>query len=178
MGIDQTKRIGLLRIHVPADNTIAVSAGRAFFGEPKFFAQFNYSVPALNNQAQTEWDVSVFDGDEPNPMKPANDDHLLFHLFVPELNLSPRYANTSPLALYTYVDGIPNGSHWQMLLPMAHYHPLPEDLASQITLKAGDSQVEGMCRDLRALIGDRQPVAVQVFRSSPACIEGGAYDVS
>lgn len=177
MGIDQTKRIGLFRIHVPADNTIAVAAGRAFFGEPKFFAQFAYNVPSLNEPGQKVWDISVFDehAEGLDPVK--NKDHLLFHMFVPELNMMPRWANTSPLALYTYVGDIPNGSHWQMLLPMAHYHPLPSDIANALTMEAGDSQDYGMARDIRTLIGDSKAVAVQVFRSNPACIEGGAYDV-
>ncbi|MEE4174399.1 MAG: hypothetical protein V2I57_09135 [Xanthomonadales bacterium] len=183
MGIDQTKRIGLFRIHVPADNTIAVAAGKAFFGEPKFFAQFNYTVPAFNNQAQKTWEINVYDENEPNPMNPENDHHLLFSMHVPELDMAPRYANTSPLALYTYVkdestgEDIPNGSHWQMLLPMAHYHPLPPDVVSELTITAGGSQVEHMADDIRTLIGDQPAVAVQVFRSNPACIEGAAYDV-
>jgi len=177
MGIDQTKRIGLFRIHVPADNTIAVAAGRAFFGEPKFFAKFAYNVPSLNEPGQTTWDISVFDEHATGTDPVKNKDHLLFNMHVPELNLQPRWANTSPLALYTYVGDIPNGSHWQMLLPMAHYHPLPPDIANALTMEAGDSLVEGMARDIRTLIGDSTAVAVQVFRSSPACIEGGAYDV-
>ena len=64
-----------------------------------------------------------------------------------------------------------------MLLPMAHYHPLPRDVVSSLTLRAGDSQEAGMTRDIRTLIGDEPAVAVQVFRSNPACIEGAAYDV-
>lgn len=178
MGIDQTKRIGLFRIHVPADNTIAVAAGRAFFGEPKFYAQFEYSVPAFNNQSQKTWDVSVYDEHyDADDKHQDHEKHLLFQMHVPELDMAPRWANTSPLALYTYVDGIPNGSHWQMLLPMAHYHPLPRDVVSSLTLRAGDSQEAGMTRDIRTLIGDEPAVAVQVFRSNPACIEGAAYDV-
>lgn len=178
MGIDQTKRIGLFRIHVPADNTIAVAAGRDFFGEPKFFAKFWYEVPALNDQSQKSWDVYVYDKDANNPQGPSSpQDNLIFHMTVPELDMMPRWANTSPLALYTYVDGVPNGSHWQMLLPMAHYCPLTPGVVEGVTIETGDSEEEGMAADIRALIGDNHAVAVQVFRSNPACIEGGAYDV-
>lgn len=179
MGIDQTKRIGLFRIHVPADNTIAVAAGRAFFGEPKFFAQFQYMIPALNLPSQKSWDMSVYDKDAigVNSGTLPDPKHLIFHLTVPEIVASPQWANVSPLALYTYVDGIPNGSHWQMLLPMESYCPIDESLSSGIKMEAGGSPEMGMAADIKKLIGNNPAVGIQVFRSNPSCIEGGAYDV-
>lgn len=181
IGVDQTKLIGLYRIHVPADNTIAVAAGRAFFGEPKFFAQFWYNIPDPNFPTQKTWDMYVFDSKAEGvvgaPKPPTSKEHMIFHLSVPEINAMPDWANTSPLALYTHVDGIPNGSHWQMLLPMAQYCPLDYELAANITMEAGDSPERSMAADIRALIGDSRPVGVQIFRSNPACIEGGAYEV-
>jgi len=181
MGIDQTKRIGLFRIHVPADNTIAVAAGRGFFGEPKFFAKFWYMIPSLNLQSQKVWDIYIYDKNATGVVgaskPPASKANLIFHLTVPEINVMPEWANTSPLALYTYVDGIPNGSHWQMLLPTENYCPLSDEMCAGVTMEAGDSPEENMAADIRALIGDNPAVGIQIFRSSPACIEGAAYDV-
>jgi hypothetical protein len=187
MGIDQTKRIGLFRIHVPADNTIAVAAGKGFFGEPKFFAQFDYMIPCLNLPGQTSWNVSVYD-QSAQPLGPDahSDSNLVFSLNVPEINATPAWANTSPLALYTYVDGVPNGSHWQMLLPMESYYPLSDDVVGGIKMKAGKSDAglmpetgtdNSMAHDIAALIGDNKAVGVQIFRSNPSCIEGGPFEI-
>jgi hypothetical protein len=187
LGVDQTKRIGLLRIHVPADNTIAVAAGQDFFGEPKFFAQFKYTIPSYNLPDRFKWKVAVYDehADLAGEDRPG-DEHLIFRLKVPKIRMAPEWANTSPLALYTYVDGVPNGSHWQMLLPMEHHCPLPEEFARKIKIKAGDSTAgrmpdrgvtTSMAEDVRNLIGDSRAVGVQIFRSIPSCIEGGPYEV-
>ena len=186
MGVDQTKRIGLLRIHVPADNTIAIAAGQDFFGEPKFYAQFQYEIPCYNLPGRKKWDVAVYDKNaDLNAKGGPADEHLIFRMHVPKIKAVPAWANTSPLALYTYVDGIPNGSHWQMLLPMENYCPLGKKLAHKVTIEAGGSNAgimpgvmeTSMADDVRNLIGDSKPVGIQVFRSQPACIEGGPFDV-
>ncbi len=188
MGVDQTKRVGLLRIHVPADNTIAIAAGRGFFGEPKFFAQFDYEIPCLNLPGRKKWRVAVYDQDAVLGGDEAPDDkHLIFKLKVPEIDAYPEWANTSPLALYTYVDGKPNGSHWQMLLPMESYCPLPKKVRKKVKIKAGKSSAgimpddgvdTSMAADVANLIGDAEPVGIQVFRSQPSCIEGGPFEIT
>lgn len=48
-GEDYQKVIGPFRLHVPASSAVAVSAGRALFGEPKFVSLFETAVPSLNN---------------------------------------------------------------------------------------------------------------------------------
>lgn len=48
-GEDYQKVIGPFRLHVPASSSIAVTAGRELFGEPKFVSFFVSAVPSLNN---------------------------------------------------------------------------------------------------------------------------------
>ena len=62
-GQEQTKLIGSFRLHVPADNEIAVKAGREAFGERKFLDKFCYNVPAMNNEGHSDraWDYYVAD---------------------------------------------------------------------------------------------------------------------
>ena len=59
-GEDQTKTIGGFGLHVPCDNPNAVSAGQGLFGEPKYFAHFEYSTPTLNDPSVTTWGYSVY----------------------------------------------------------------------------------------------------------------------
>jgi hypothetical protein len=48
-GEDYQKVIGPFRLHVPASNPGAVTAGRELFGEPKFVSFFVTAVPSLND---------------------------------------------------------------------------------------------------------------------------------
>lgn len=69
-GFEQEKRIGGFHVCVPADNPVAVSAGIAFFGEPKFFAPFVFNVPSPNNPGVTQWNYTVCDPTYVLPTEP------------------------------------------------------------------------------------------------------------
>ena len=48
-GFDQSKTYGNYRINVPCDSPVAVQAGSEQYGEVKFVASFNFTVPDVND---------------------------------------------------------------------------------------------------------------------------------
>jgi hypothetical protein len=167
-GQDQTKTVGNLRIHVPADNAFAVAAGKAFFGEPKFLAGFDVSVPALNNPPAKTWQIACNDEGGANIFKLDAD--------VAGLGAVPRFdVAASPLVEYSMLDGRLVGSFWDFYGPFDTHAPIPNDTAVQkIKLSYGDS-AHPMRADMEKIIGGRPAIAVRVFTSLPVATESRAY---
>jgi len=133
-GMDQTKQIGMFRVYVPADNRFAVAAGIAFFGESKFFANFKYNVPALNNPTRKTYEYSVLDEE-----KGAT-------IYTQKADLRSYQAepvNATPLTLYSMLPGgpfVPDsnkgsrlvGSRWTIYSTYQAYFPDPESAKKNI----------------------------------------------
>jgi hypothetical protein len=60
-GVDQSKLLGLGRIHVLCDNTVAIEAGTKLFAEPKHPARFAAAMPSPNGPGGESWQVTCFD---------------------------------------------------------------------------------------------------------------------
>ncbi|WP_241999899.1 hypothetical protein [Streptomyces klenkii] len=56
-GWDQTKLLGIARIHVLCDNPFAIRAGRELYAEPKHPGWFEVGLPSLNGPAGEIWTV-------------------------------------------------------------------------------------------------------------------------
>ncbi|MEU4269162.1 hypothetical protein [Streptomyces sp. NPDC026092] len=56
-GWDQTKLLGIARLHVVCDNPFAIRAGRELYAEPKHPGWFEVSLPSLNGPAGDTWTV-------------------------------------------------------------------------------------------------------------------------
>lgn len=194
-GQEQTKLIGSFRLHVPADNEIAVKAGRAAFGERKFLDKFCYNVPALNNEGHSDrqWDYIVAD--------PANLDNMPFlpsdwpadrpymYRITADLNgINTRIGNASPLTLYSMLPGGPDrppggpdekliGSRWNLFGTFTDFYPLCADDKSKVTLNIGKID-HPMANDMRTIFGENPDlIALRVFQSPPVAIENRAYYV-
>jgi len=57
-GCDQTKLLGIARLHVVCDNPLAIDAGTKLYGEPKYPAWFEATMPSLNGPAGEAWSVT------------------------------------------------------------------------------------------------------------------------
>ncbi|MFE5588640.1 hypothetical protein, partial [Kitasatospora sp. NPDC056531] len=58
-GYEQTKLLGIARLHVLCDNPLAIDAGRRLYAEPKHPGWFETTMPSLNAPAVRErWSVS------------------------------------------------------------------------------------------------------------------------
>jgi hypothetical protein len=182
-GQDATKLIGEMRLHVPADNAIAVKAGIGCFGERKFLAAFNYMVPTPDAPTIETWSYSVLE------MPDANGKSATIYSLTADLTTMKRQvANGSPLTLYSMLPGGPNrppggkdmdliASRWNMFGVYDMYLDLTAAQQKNFTFKVGDSKNE-MANDLRTLLGKSPKVcAVRVFTSPPAAAENRAFYV-
>ena len=168
-GEDQTKTIGGYRIHVPCDNPNAIKAGIGLYGEPKYLAQFDYTVPTLNDPTVT-WDYSVFQ-DAGNQQKGP----LVYSIDADLQGIVPVLSNASPLVEYgtLQVGGHEHvvGNQWNFYGPFMTY-ALAGEGASRVSLGLGPApDPKGLIADLRELIGSEPPVAAQTFTSAPVASE-------
>ena len=201
-GQEQTKLIGSFRLHVPADNEIAVKAGRAAFGERKFLDKFCYNVPALNNEGHSDksWVYIVGDPDDPAQKNcPPQDWPFTPQLWPKEwpyiyridaqLNgINTRIGNASPLTLYSMLPGGPDlppggpdqkliGSRWNLFGIFEDYYPINESDQPKVKIKIGKID-HPMAKDMQKIIGDNpELLAVRVFQSPPVAVENRAYYV-
>jgi hypothetical protein len=187
LGAEQTKTIGGYRLHVPCDNQIAVDAGKALYGEPKYLAFFAYQVPSLNGPPSTSWSYEVFKDvtRSPDPKVPPKGHHLIYGLDCDLAGIPSVPGSPSPLIEYGVLaenqgsDGRVVANFWDFYGPFETYMPSPggAPLSAEITLGA-DPDATGTIDDLRRLIGGSQPVAAQVYTSPPASAESrGWYTV-
>lgn len=180
-GRDQTKTIGHLRLHVAADNEVAVEAGRAVFGEPKFFGKFNYKVPALNakwvgdpKMPPTKWWIQLVNPDDPET--------FVYDLTADFASLEGRQwarTNCTPIPEYATGLGRTVWTRWT-IVGLFETAMLTDEAgrkaAEGYKLKIGDNDFP-MTRDMRAIFTDLTPVAAQIFDSPPACIEPRGFYV-
>jgi hypothetical protein len=168
-GQDQTKTVGGYRLHVPCDNPNAVAAGIGLYGEPKYLAQFTYTVPTLNDPAVVTWDYSVLQ-DADGKQGP-----LVFSVEADLRGLDAVPENPSPLIEYgtrehrgrTHVVA----NLWNFYGPFTTYR-LAGEASARVSLGVGPApDPDGVIEDIRELIGSAPPVAAQTFTSAPVSSE-------
>ncbi|MBO9397971.1 hypothetical protein J7400_14885 [Shimia sp. R9_2] len=180
-GRDQTKTIGHLRVHVAADNAMAVKAGREAFGEPKFLGHFNYKVPALNAKMKGEpprqskkWWIQLVNPDDPETI--VYDLSADFGLLTGDqwaiTNCTPIPEFATGLGRTVWTRWTISGLFETALLT----DEAGQEIAKTFELKLGDNDFP-MARDMHTLFTDMTPVAIQVFESPPACFEPRGFYV-
>src|SRR6478672_7718125 len=92
LGRDQTKTIGGFRLHVPCDNPNAVHAGQQNFGERKWRAAFDDSIPSLHTAGGTAWQYGVYEAQPPGtqPGTPPPASSMIFSVAAKLHNLVPE----------------------------------------------------------------------------------------
>ena len=173
-GRDQTKTIGHLRLHVAADNQVAVKAGREVFGEPKFFATFNYKVPALNAkpvgdppvQAQV-WQIEL--------VSPDDREDIVYRLNANFADYRWTQTNCTPIPEFATGLGRTVWTRWT-IVGLFQTAMLTPGQAGAPRLEIGQNDF-AMTRDMRALFTDPVLAAAQIFDSPPACIEPRGFYV-
>jgi hypothetical protein len=144
-GEDYQKVIGPFRLHVPASSAIAVSAGRALFGEPKFVSFFETAVPSLNNpppsspilgemrdvtcQSPTRWSYTVqtavrSGGTDQDPT--FSPGPAIYSLDIDLAGLAPIGANATEMVEYGHLHLLPpHHALAQEGFPWTEDHPAP-----------------------------------------------------
>jgi hypothetical protein len=181
LGRDQTKTIGGFRLHVPCDNPIAVQAGQANFGEPKWLAAFDYTVPSLNAGGGTTWQYGVYEPQPPgaDPGKPPAASSMIFNVKAKLDNLVPEPSNLSPLIEYgtRVLDGreVVAANYWNFFGWFDTYFLTEED-DRRVELTMGPSiDHHRLHQDVRTVIGSQAPLAAQTFTSPPVSSESQAW---
>ncbi len=173
-GRDQTKTIGHLRLHVAADNQVAVKAGREVFGEPKFFATFNYKVPTLNAKQfgkppvqSQDWQIELVNPDDKEDFIYRLDTNFTDYRWTP--------TNCTPIPEFATGLGRTVWTRWTIVGLFQTAILTPEQSAA-VSLEIGKNDFV-MTRDMRRLFSDPVAAAAQVFDSPPACIEPRGFYV-
>lgn len=183
-GEDQSKTYGNYRINVPCDSAVAVKAGSEKYGEVKFVASFDFTVPSINDPAVKTWWIRCY----PTQEAPKSQIPYIFDLKVdPTIKGFPAstYSPFSPVPAYANLvekDGKKKGkkfmitssrvifglfqSWYNATTDKGHLPALPE---GSVSLTVGDAkhimqkEMDGVFKkDPKAvgiLLYDSQPVA-------------------
>ncbi|MFO0606633.1 MAG: hypothetical protein U0324_25905 [Polyangiales bacterium] len=164
-GRDETRTVGYYRLHVPCDNAFAVKAGVALFGERKYEAAFSAELPSPNGPAVRAWRYAC---DTPSGAR-------LYALDAAVGDAPFALDDRASIVRYSTLDGRLVGSRWELSGEVCTWAGDAPGVA--VSLAVGDAD-HALCRDLRALVGDAKPAAIQAFTSRPAAVEGRGFFVS
>jgi hypothetical protein len=185
-GNDQTKTIGGFRLHVPCSNSQAVAAGRGFFGEPKFVAAFDYTVPSPNSPPSSKWTYGVYDIIPPPPelakeypyadLNKQGD--LIFQVTADLSGVDTFEANASPIIEY----GVNPDKSKRMVANWWSFYDtfttafLTPEQGAKVEVKLGEhDDPHGVRADLVKLVANRVPVAAQIVESPIVSAEDGPW---
>lgn len=196
MGQEQTKWIGGFRLHVPADDAIAVQAGTEVFGERKFKTGFTFNVPTANNPnppkgQEWPWVYTVFDPSV-DVGKDPDSAYFIYRLWANMSDLGrPVMTNPSPLTLYSLLPGGADHPPGHGTLDISRWNILGFDKTwfdtdkqcwkdssgneqPIVKIEVGKSK-HPMAIDTRTIIGDTPACAVRYYQSPPAAVENRAF---
>ncbi|MGC0313610.1 hypothetical protein [Kitasatospora acidiphila] len=175
-GFDQTKLLGIARIHVLCDNPLAIDAGRRLYAEPKYPGWFEATMPSLNGPAeQQSWSIACKGARfTPDGTGIERDDRTLFSLHADLAGLAAEPVNNTPITGY--------GTDPEAGLlagPMNVYHPyryhgLDAASAARVRLDVTDPVGE-VGRHLGQLVGAAPASGVWTYQSAPVAAHNRPY---
>lgn len=174
-GRDQTKLLGIARLHVLCDNPLAIDAGTRLYGEPKYPAWFESTMPSLNGPAGEAWSVTCkraafTEGGDGLDRRPEG----LFSFHADLAGLARTPVNNTPITGYgTDPDGRPLAGPMNVYQPY-QYHPLAAQDAERVLLTVHDEASE-IGEHLSTLIGRAPAVAAWTYQSAPVAAHNHPY---
>ena len=173
-GGDQSKNLGVYRVHVACDSGVAIAAGRTLYYENKFFTSYAYNSPSLNKpvadqlSGADQWSITCYDGAE-------STDPVIYDATADLCGPTFVGANSSEIIDLSYdkEESRVLGSR-RNFFGMFRTAMLSETQADSVKVKYGKSTNQ-MKTDMERLIGTSRPVAVQVFESPPVIAEAVPY---
>ncbi len=174
-GYDQTKLLGIARLHVPCDNPLAIDAGIKLYGEPKYPAWFEATMPSLNGPAGETWSVTCKDAAlTPDGGGLDRRDETLFSFTVDLNGLARTPVNNTPITGYgTDSAGRPLAGPMNVYQPYQYYPLAPGD-ADRARLEVSDPASE-IGAHLTTLIGPAPAVAAWSYQSPPVAAHNRPY---
>ncbi|MFF2545989.1 hypothetical protein ACFVUY_25925 [Kitasatospora sp. NPDC058063] len=173
-GYDQTKLLGIARLHVLCDNPLAIDAGRRLYAEPKHPGWFETTLPSLNApDVRERWTVSCRRAGLGQDGLIRHDEELLA-LDVNLVGLTPESVNNTPITGYgTDDEGTLLAGPLNVYQPY-RYYALDDRAADRVRLDLGNPAEES-ARDLAHLIADAPAAGVWTYQSPPVAAHNRAY---
>ncbi|MEH0422742.1 hypothetical protein [Streptomyces sp. B21-083] len=174
-GWDQTKLLGIARIHVVCDNPYAITAGRELYAEPKFPGWFEVDLPSLNGPAGDTWTVRCKAAEVAEDDALVRKDTQLVSLTAELDGLTAAPANNTPITGYgTDTDGRALAGPMNVYQPYRWYDlsaPHHTDRV-RLTVHAPDTDLG---RDIHQLLGDTPAVGAWTYQSPPVAAHNRPY---
>ncbi|MGK4579155.1 hypothetical protein [Kitasatospora sp. HPMI-4] len=175
-GFDQTKLLGIARIHVLCDNPLAIDAGRRLYAEPKYPGWFETTMPSLNGPADRRtWSIACKRARfTPDGAGIERDERTLFTLHADLDGLTSEPVNNTPITGY----GTDPGAGL-LAGPMNVYHPyqyhgITAATAHRVRLTVTDPAGD-VGRHLDRLVGDTPAAGVWTYQSAPVAAHNRPY---
>ena len=176
-GWDQTKLLGIARLHVLCDNPLAIRAGTELYGEPKYPAWFETAMPSLNGPAGESWSVTCARAvlDQAGEGIERREQRL-FSFEADLAGLARTPVNNTPITGYG-VDGAgrPLAGPMNVYHPYQH-HPLDAATAGRVRLRVHDTASEAGA-DLTTLVAGAPAAGVWTYQSAPVAAHNRPYYV-
>lgn len=180
-GGDQSKNLGVYRLHVACDNGVAIAMGRALYYENKFFASYQFTSPNLNKPVKDivdgadRWDIRCLDGAD-------GEAPLIYGAKADLQRVAWAGANASEVIDLSFdqAEGRVLGSR-RNFLGVHQVAMLSSGDAGRVEMEYGDGSGamtddgRQMLADMKRLVGSRSPAAVQKFDSPPCIAEAVPY---
>ncbi|MEU5402374.1 hypothetical protein ABZ348_24100 [Streptomyces sp. NPDC005963] len=175
-GYDQTKLLGIARLHVLCDNPLAIAAGTALYGEPKYPGAFEVTLPSPNGPVADRWHVVCREPASPTQDGTAPEGPALLSLWA-DLTGLPRIAvNNTPITGYGTDDaGRPLAGPMNVYQPY-QYASLTGTGSERVRL-AVHASGSPVGVDVVALIGDASARGAWTYQSPPVAAHNRPYYV-
>ncbi|PJN25618.1 hypothetical protein [Kitasatospora sp. CB02891] len=175
-GFDQTKLLGIARIHVLCDNPLAIDAGRRLYAEPKYPAWFETTMPSLNGPThQRTWSVTCRQAGLSEDRTGIDRwDRALFSFEADLAGLTPEPVNNTPITGYGTdpVGGLLAGP--MNVYQPYQYHLLDDTTRARVRLTVTDP-ADGVGRHLTDLLADSRAAGVWTYQSAPVAAHNRPY---
>ncbi|MFH8576283.1 hypothetical protein OHB11_34130 [Streptomyces zaomyceticus] len=177
-GWDQTKLLGIARLHVVCDNPFAIRAGRELYAEPKYPGRFEVDLPSLNGPAGETWTVRCEAASAGPDAMSEEDPGPLLDLRAELDGLTPVAANSAPVTGYgTDLEGRLLAGPMNVYQPYRWYDlAAPEHSGrTRLTVHAPDGDLGS---GILTLLGEGTPaVGAWTYQSPPVAAHNRPYYV-
>ncbi|MEO3975609.1 hypothetical protein [Streptomyces sp. CAU 1734] len=176
-GYDQTKLLGIARLHVLCDSALAIAAGTRLFGEPKYPAWFEVTMPSPNGPVGELWDITCKAAvHSPREGAIERREETLFS-FSADLTGLPRVpVNHTPVTGYGIdAAGRPLAGPMHVYQPYQYFRLSPAE-TGRVRLRVHDASAPAGA-DLLALIGDAPAAGAWSHQSAPVAAHNRPYYV-
>ena len=185
-GEDSTRNLGFCRYRVACDSPLAIDAGKKLFGEPKFKADFQTTIPVPNGAEWYDtWTVTCLkeaQGSTAGGKTKEPDPHFAFTADLG--GLQARSVSTAPFTEYGTRGE--DASARALAAPLNVFHPYQwYDLrkaqgqpttGKRVTLTPG-SAPDQQIKSFLDVIESKDPVGAWLFQSPPVAVQNRPYYV-